>query len=235
MIRNLSFDNIKELEYNVPHMKVKKNKVLLENGALEIPSSLYPLTSSKIDIFYYNNTKGLEDTEDFKLLLECYNEVECKIGRCYTNITEFLKVAKNKGLKGKLKPYVGWLMIGNVLNLVHHCWAVYENKYVLDFGGSKLDFETIQEMSKRDKSMDEIREKLVEVHMANVGRPNSEVYTIGQVIPSYIYIGCECEPVKGVDTFIELMDRYPNHPNYTNVDNGGASKLQRMIIDKQKQ
>lgn len=240
MIKNLRDAHIKNIEENITDMKIKKNKVIVGDGRFEVPSQLFPLTSNKIEVFYHNNTwqptseiyHTEESKADLQLLTDCFNNVEAQLGRCYTNIRNFYELALKGDLKGKLKTYVGWVKIGSSNRLIHHCWAVYNNVHLIDFGASHLDFKLELEMMEKNLSIDEMRELLAENYVKNKEKLNSEVYTIGRTVPNHFYIGCECEPYKGIEVYNELMDNFPNHPSYLHNNSDGSSKLQKMILEK---
>lgn len=232
----IDLEHEKKLKKDFPYLKISKNKVTFQmpyNQQLVIPSDLYPLINKKrIQLFTQYNTEMI-DKEDIKVI-QAFNETEFEIGRCYTNTEKLKDNMLNYGISEKdIKTYTGWIVIGHIP--IHHSWLVYKNIHVLDGGVKVSDYEFLKYCNDNNiTDKEKIRKMMLEIHLEEEKKRNSETRIFGPVIPIYYYIGTPSEPSDGIKLFNDLINRYPNHPSYQvdGMNAHGASKTQQMILDR---
>ena len=232
---NIACDNgIKEYcSDTFPTIRIKEDKVVYKkynqdrtfDHSIIFPTDYYPLDGQgDVRIFTENNTEQVTDSK----LLECFDKVEYRIGRCYTNVGELVNVLKDYGMND-FKTYVGWSIIPDTQEPVHHCWLVYADKYVLDLTDDM--FVRIGNMSENNiKTEEEMRDYFVEFTRAFMDKPNSvRCYPVGKV-SIFFYIGRECSPVDALEYYKKLISKYPTHKIQRNLNQNGMNKTQTKLF-----
>ena len=203
----------------------KNNKVIVEDcfeKPFKIPSQMYPL-KSEIKIFCSQNT---EDCFDEKII-ELYNSITPKLGRCYENSKELLRLFKKNDITD-IQTYAGWLFVGNQAP-THHCFCVYKNNIVLDFV-SDLKHDTNLKVDMSD--VEKARRKYVEFILEQQKKSNTERFGKGKVDEMYIYIASKCAPEDAIKIFEKLIKAFPKHPCYETF---GFTKTQKLLYKTEKQ
>lgn len=211
----------------------KPDKVVVKlrdgNGAfmksIIVPTVMYPL-NGKCEVFTYRNTKRVED----EAILSCFDSVQYKIGRCYSNAERLVEALKNAGIDAV--PYVGWLFVANGETPIHHCWVVVNGNSILDLGDdytvmlsgeNAKHFENVQ-------SIEEKRELIACFQLAARNVKNRQrCYPVGTPTPFLYYVGSPCGPDEGRGIYRRLLQAFPGHECERNCDANGLNATQKVF------
>lgn len=203
-------------------IKVHNEKGEYKKSAI-IPTNYYPLNDD-MEIFNIRNTEEIKDEK----VLEIFDSIEYKIGRCYTNTKELSTALRKAGYDAK--TYCGWLCVSENQFPIHHCWTVLGNS-ILDLSDDLTIFMYMNhsEMEK-DISLDKSREVLADFYYkARKFKNRERCYPVGIPTPTYLYIGSECDPMNGISIYNNLIDEFPNHECQRNCNSKGQNKTQEYI------
>lgn len=217
--------------------KDNKFKVLINNERkreVVIPSPLYPLPHHQdIKVFTDDNTYEWENTVIDDLL----KDKVFKPGYFYTNIDYIVNALSNsEEFSVSVDYYVGWTIVGD--RLIHHAWAVVDDKYLIDTSRflredemEKLARET--EKGNLPLNRSDLVNKLIEYHNEKI--PFKDKYVCGKALKNSIYIGVKSNSDTGRRDFNELMRKYPEHPDYLNINKeDGSNKTLNEFYSKVK-
>lgn len=192
-----------------------------------IPTDYYPLAGSAVRTFHKDNTEKITD----EALLYILDRVKYKIGCCYQNTEEVIHILQRKGYS--VKSYVGWLFVGESQFPVHHCWAVVDDKHVIDladdftmmFAGENGDnFENL--------SLEEARQTMLSFHMEALKQKNHiRCHPMGTPSSILYYVGTECAPAAGRRTYRDLIKKFPYHECQRNCDADGYNPTQKLFAE----
>lgn len=232
ILNETNHELIKQLLNN---FDVRADRVIarIHNGDLSIiPSRKYPLKcGSPIEVFTHKNTEKLEE----KAIQKIYDGINFEIGKCYKNM-KMLKDALIEAGITNFKTYVGWLFFSDTYP-VHHCFIVYNDKYILDPSMQKIINELKEAVIKNPKLQldnNAMRLEMVRLSKKYKNTISSKKSTFGKVVNDDIcYVASECDIEEGEQIYIELVSSYPNHPSYkgSGMNMHGLSLTQQMIKD----
>lgn len=204
-----------------------KNKDGSFKKSVIIPTDYYPLNGNEFKVFHSENTERTYD----EILLSRIDRINYKIGCCYSNTAEVVKLLKAAGYD--VKSYVGWLFVADSQFPVHHCWAVINDKHVIDLaddfslmlcGDNYKIFEELNTQETRTALLDftkEVKELKNSMRCCPVGTPTPILY----------YIGSECEPEEGKRIYQRLIKKYPDHECQRNCNGNGLNPTQKLLAD----
>lgn len=194
---------------------------------IKFPSQMFPV-AGHLEIIHHNNTEPFEEGAETEKLRKVYDSVSPGIGTCYHNIRVLLDACEKEQIK--IVPYVGWVIIGGG-RPVHHCFATIGN-HVLDLAVRPDEF--IPKGNEQVLNLEDGRELVANDFVSRIQyMKNSEKSTFGQVSSYEIYLASPCSPEMGLKTFQKLMQAYPKHPCYTNVEkSNGMNLTQKKIYEK---
>ena len=203
-------------------VKIYDNSKYLKS--IVLPTAYYPTNSNNdFEVFGTNNTE---------VLLSIIDEIEYKVGYCYTNTEKVIELALKNGIH--LTPYCGWLFIDNNDFPIHHSWCMHGNSLIDlsdDFNISKSDKVVQKFLSLKTK--EERWNYIADVHIKSMSLKNTErCKPIGKTHPSLLYIGCPCSPSDGRKIYRNLLKMYPNHEAERNTNKNGMTDMQRIIYNK---
>lgn len=182
---------------------------------MSVPSAIYPMPNSKTEprLFTPENTEDFTDDSISDIL----SSIEFLPGRCYTNANKIIT-----SLGEEYKFYSGWVFVFG--QAVHHAWVVKGNS-ILDVANTRKD-NTLNPETHLSKQ--EYAKLFAEYYKEAL--PFKEKYPFGKVALNKFYIGVESNYKEAIDSFNTLMDDYPNHPDYLNVnkETGGNETLKYM-------
>lgn len=191
-----------------------------------IPSRHYPLyKENTLKVFHHSNTEWIEIELD--KINEAIDAVPAEIGRCYTNIENLAKECKKRHIK--IDTYVGWLFIGNG-SPIHHSWAVYKNKHIIDFSTNP---EQIKFIWNTKGTKDEVRQMLLEYDEKMKDVPLKDKILNGQSPTNLLYVGSKCPPAMGKLQIAKLLDQFGGHRYLVEGTNEqGQSLYQQQLAEK---
>lgn len=167
-------------------------------------------------------------------VVDVFDEIHFEVGQCYTNTEKILQAFNQAGLVKDVQAMTGWLFVGP--KPIHHCWAVYQEQYVIDAGVdmAQLSFQDkVHDMMQNGQRPDkeDLRMLLVNEQEAYLDEPNHKTKAFGEVYPDLLYIGSYNSPDEGREIFNKLIQEYPNHPSYAEqgMNTQGASRIQQMF------
>lgn len=185
-------------------VKLYKDKKFLDS--INIPSVMWPLNGA-YELFHYNNCELITDEN----VCEIVDALPYQIGHCYTNTENVVNALSAAGYS--VKSYCGWLFIGPGTHPIHHCWAVLDGKHVIDLADDNTLLMANQEQFERAVSEEERAALHVEFTKWSLAYKHSErCMPFGMPSPRFLYIGCECDRVTGINIYNRLCREYPNHP-----------------------
>lgn len=209
---------------------INEDNILFRTQGIDysIPSDLFPLSSTQYIILNANNTEKLKN----KRMAEIFNKQEYLIGRCYTNAETLYKLLLQKLVsKSHLKYMVGWLFIGPGIP-IHHAMLLYKNKYVLDLSPilsgkyQKGYYSDVRRMYPNCNT----QEVYMKWYTKFQKEPNIIKGTFGKMKEDCFFIGCESTKENAIQLWNTLIDKYPDHPAYTNIDEDGTTPIQRQLL-----
>ena len=219
--------------------RLKENQVVVKaynnDGSYKqsfiIPTEYYPL-NAHYEVFYVDNTIELTEQEH-QGILNIFDEVEYKIGFCYTNAEKLTTLLKKAGYNAKI--YCGWAFFSDEIP-IHHAWTVIETekgKSVLDLSDEwGLLTYNISKLEKPITDIKEQRKLLVEFHKFVKNLKNSQrCIPIGLLLPDIVYIGCECSAEQGRNIYNQLIDKYPDHECQRNVGSDNLNLTQKILAE----
>lgn len=197
---------------------------ILETGDgdhIKIPSQRFPLNSSP-QLFTYENTEPADES-----IQAIFNSLRFQLGRCYSNTKLLVEALRDAGIAAE--SYVGWItFVGE--SPVHHCWCVVDGAKILDAGVflKTKDLEKYAGLSYVEAARLFAAERI----RCERSMPNSENYICGVVDPLYAYIGCPCSPEKGQEIYRKLIQAFPRHPSYQNLQDPFGRSAAQELYDK---
>ena len=198
---------------------------------ITVPSTLYPLPNKNdIQIFNRDNTVELENEDISKIL----SSVTFTPGFCYKNADTIINKIKEANLDYKLDFYSGWIY--GLENMTHHAWVVVNDKHILDvafFRGDDIYDEFIKKSEKGE--IGEINRELVSDNVVNFVKQKidfKEKYGYGKILNNYLYIGVKTNSMEARTSFNSLLKKYPDHPNYRNLNKTNRSNKTLDLIYK---
>ena len=214
-------------------IKYKKHhfEYLFQDSSIKIPSPMYPV-GEPLEIFLHENTQQIDNKD----ILDAIDQVEFKIGQCYTNAENVVDELKKQGLKAEV--YVGWMINGYAFPL-HHAWVIFRRKYLIDISDHfDCFFWNLKErdVDIKNISREDIQDELIDFTKEALQQKTSLRCTLGKASKRTVYIGTKSSRQKGIDTFNKLMQQYPNHPCLVKGTDKvtGIAPLQKKIIKIEK-
>lgn len=216
------------------HIRLKEDKAVVklfnEDGSFKksiiIPTDYYPL-NGRYETFTAENTVQCRD----EAVLDIFDSVTYRIGRCYTNTKELVEKLRAAGYDAK--SYAGWLFTEARSFPIHHCWAVVNGNMVLDLcddytvmlsGQNGKNFEAVL------GNVEAIRLLIASFQKAGREWPNrARCCPVGKPTDFFLYIGCECEPDDARRIYQKLIARYPGHECERNCNAEGLNATQRVM------
>lgn len=230
----LNTDNYETIKILLNNMDIREDRIIatIDNkDIVVVPSNKYPLKNKNdIHVFTSQNTEKLQDI----IIQKIYDNIDFKIGKCYNNMKNLQKELIEVNITN-FKIYVGWVFIDYKTYPVHHCFMVYNDKYVLD---PSMQLNTImfrEEIINNPQLSDDIikmREELVKITKKINKLSFSKKSTFGKILDKeMIYVVSECSIRDGENIFKELISTYPDHPIYQRkgMNAHGLSLTQQMI------
>lgn len=215
---------VKDFGYNLETNQVV---MTIDEVVYTIPSEYFPLDDeARRKAFCFDNTSSFRN----KAIYEVFNASGYEIGRCYSNAYKLYKNLINKGVsKHHLKMYVGWLILfGNVP--IHHSWLVYKNKHILDLTPILSEHEYVKFMGKY-KNITDTRKAVALMYKQILSNPYAKAGVFGKVKDCCMYIGNECDSLKGIEMYNQLIKKYPTHIIHDNVYRNGLTETQKLVIE----
>ena len=227
-------ENKEILEEKAPEIKIKKDTVVYKTFNTKnefvksyiIPTVKYPTNSNKIRVFHEFNTSELFD----QAIIDLFDSLTFDFGHCYSNADKLYNELKKAGYNAKI--YAGWL-IRQLDTPVHHCWVVYDDRYVLDPSNTLCslyryieercpDMNSLTEQEQREVFCNYIEESK---HMKN----SEKCGYIGAAV-THVYVGCEVSNTEQAkELYNDLMKKYPDHEIESNGDAAGRNQTQLML------
>lgn len=230
--------NSEEEMLTIIHEEGKVNLFNNETKILKtIPSSMYPLSSTNnIKVFTHNNTEELPND----VINDMLTGNIFRTGYCYTNTDTILEILnKSNNLKDRVKFYEGWLY--RYGQMTHHGWTVIDDKYVIDPSIFRIEVEEeiIDKKNIKEGKVSIIgngNKMVVKMRkiMNDTKIPFKEKYGYGNVLSPYdVYVGVEANSTIARNVYRDLIRKYPNHPDYLNVDKKtGLNETQKKIYSE---
>lgn len=199
---------------------------ILETGDgdhIKIPSQRFPLNNSP-QLFTYENTEPADE-----YIQDIFDSLHFQLGHCYSNTKGLVEALNAAGIAAE--SYVGWITCGGDLP-VHHCWCVVDGTKVLDAGVflKTKDLEKYAGLSYEEAANLFAAERI----RCEQSMPNSENFICGMADPLYAYIGCPCSPEKGQEIYRKLIQAFPHHPSYRNLQDPYGRSAAQELYDKLK-
>jgi len=204
----------------------KENKVVAKiygdlgfTKSIILPTDRYPLYSDSFKVFTADNTKEIMDDRVIRLI----DQVPYKIGQCFTNTRNVLLTLLKHGIQAQ--SYVGWLFI-EAGEPIMHCFSVLDNNQIIDLSDdSEILFEALGFNSVS-------LEKYISTKKIVLAQKNSvRCNPIGKVYKDWIYIGCPCLPEIGKKMMNHLINKYPDHPAFSETDKSGKTRTQLLLTN----
>lgn len=194
-----------------------------------VPCDYRPLPSNNYEVFTCENTETISDQHILNLL----NKVKFSVGRCYSSSQEIYDLLSASGYKPIV--YECWCVIVGAGRATHHCVVKIGNS-VIDTGAS----DSVQGEFKRiakEKGLTDISESrnlLADIVESCKNKSIVEVNpTIGKLAKDLIIVGSPSDPEKARINYNALMDKYPDHTDYTGY---GLSRygntLNRILLQR---
>lgn len=211
---------------------VGKVSVLVNNFSKvlkTIPSKEYPLpNNNEISIFMSSNTEDIKSDK----ISDCLSKYEFEPGRCYSNSEKIMKILKDNNVENKIEFYGGWLL--TLGQMIHHGWIVVDDNHVIDVGLFR-DGDDTTDLIKDEEigiphPIDKKRNAEIIVRNIKSKKPFKEKYQYGKVLKEAVYIGVKSNREESLNSYRELMDKIPNHPDYVNLKPDGSNETLDMIM-----
>lgn len=190
---------------------------------ITVPSAMYPVPNNKMKprLFLPDNTEEFRDST----VNDALTDMEFLPGRCYTNANKIIdKLGK------EYKFYSGWVFIYG--QPIHHAWVV-KNNSIIDVANTRKDIQINPDVMLEKQ---EYAKMFYEYYKEDL--PFRDKYPYGKVTWNKIYIGVESNYKEAIYSFNNLMEKYPEHPDYLNINKktGCNETLKYMYqqIEKQK-
>lgn len=219
--------------YENKKVKIKEDRVVIKlyqqdtfKDSCVIPTVYYPLNNNP-EVFTAEDVEVVTDEK----ILEIFDRIEFKIGRCYDNTDRLVKELRKEGYDAK--SYVGWLFSGEDQYPVHHCWCVLDN-HILDLSDNYTMMLTGPngDNFKNAKTKEEQIMVMADFLKAAKNEKNSVVcYPVGKPSPFMFYIGCECDANEGRKIYRQLMQQFPDH-KVDRTDKQGLNHTQRKLKEE---
>jgi hypothetical protein len=145
-----------------------------------------------------------------------------------------LLVSETKVAGVDLEFYAGWFFIGE-RPLIHHAWAVYNQKSVIDPSYSMSEALIFDQINYANPDWRKEAARLL-IRNENKKSPASVdcVYGKVPVLPTrLIYVGCPDTRINAINIYNRTIAKYPDHPSYKNqgMNSLGGSELQNLYYD----
>lgn len=193
------------LQYKETESKIK----IIINGfnrkLITVPSEMYPMPNTRMKPRLFTP----ENTEDFTdhTVSNHLSGVKFLPGRCYTNAEKIIKI-----LGEEYKFYAGWVFVFG--QPIHHAWVV-KNNSIIDVASTRKDI-LLTSNPELSLSKQEYAKLFYEYYKEDI--PFIDKYPYGKVTWDKIYIGVESTYKEAIGSYNELINKYPTHPDYLNVD-----------------
>lgn len=197
-----------------------------------IPSNLYPLpNNSDIKVFTSENTKEIERTD----ISEILSDDIYKIGFCYTNADLIANKLVRAGLNIKVEFYSGWLLSYN--KMVHHAWVVLDDIHIIDTAFFRDDnsLKQFYDNNRLGKAFYLNKQQIADntIKLMNSKESFHKKYMYGRILDNNnIYIGVKSNSIEARKSFIDLLNKNPNHPDYLNMNKETGSNETLDLIYK---
>ena len=224
--------DIPEKDYILPNGEMRDARFVVESRNesglynIVVPSEEFPLSEPFMKVFTASNCKEVTD----KAVLDCFDAIEYRYGRCYSMADELKAELEKHNIKCSI--WSGWLFCSPDYPM-HHCWVTVGDKDEFLLDPQNVDFiKAITEKGITNiETEDECRELLAQCMadriMGNLS--NSSVCEVGRPIEYGIYVGNKVGSGEEARRFYSnLIKRMPNHPNNINLDDAGRNKTQIM-------
>lgn len=196
-------------------------------ASINIPSCYWPL-NGPYEAFHTDNTCFISKEDN---LYSIVNATPYLIGYCYTNTESLLKALHAAGFTSAV-PYCGWAFIGESIP-IHHCWAVLSDetgkKAVLDLSCDWYQMHLwLNEQADKGIVFNSGRDAIVAwtAHSKSNSLNTDRCFPLGKLPPSYLYIGCPCDPQSGILLYHKLLRDYPGHLCERTVNSDGYNPTQ---------
>lgn len=194
-----------------------------------IPSKEYPLpNNNEIRVFMSSNTEDIKDSA----ISDCLGKYEFEPGRCYSNSEKIMKILKDNNIENKIEFYGGWLL--TLGQMIHHGWIVVDDNHVIDVGLFRDGDDTTDLIKDEEMGIPHPinKKRNAELAVRNVKskKPFKEKYQYGKVFKDAVYIGVKSNREESLNSYRELMDKIPNHPDYANLKQDGSNETLDMIM-----
>lgn len=187
-----------------------------------IPSSMYPMPNEKPpEVFYSQNTVSLDDGGELDSIFT-RNGIRRQLGRCYLTVDSGLAALRGAGYTAKhdVAFYCGWATNIATSGWLHHAWLVIDRHSVIDLTAEKIGpFADLRNKAIVGEVPITDREKLANAMKRFEREPHSiqELIHYGQC-KDWCYIGVPSDREEGIDAFNKLLQKYPEHPEYRNIN-----------------
>lgn len=195
-----------------------------------IPSRLYPMPNNNwTHVFTAECTKPLNDDG---ALAEILNTFSPKLGCCYQNVADAIKLLDDSGYTQKhtVRFFSGWAIISGIVP-THHAWLVVDGNSVFDFAINKLGLaERARVAAEKGEYIPLSRELLAKDIRKMELRvpPFMERFPYGQCFRA-AYVGVESNRDEALASYQRLMKEFPDHPSYKNLSKtSGVNKLNEI-------
>lgn len=219
----------------IKNVKIKEDRVIAKlydntktfKGSVVIPTAYYPLCNNEIRVFHADNCKEITDEK----ILSILDKVEYKVGHCYTNSEELCRLLKEAGYDAK--TYSGWFFICESEYPVHHAWVVVGDSVIDltdDFTMMCSDSDKWSGIGSKEKWGQQMVDFYKEINDKQI--PNSvRIAPVGVPTSSFLYVGCESNPLQAKMLWNDLMATYPNHTTRRH-NSKGITPTQQYVMQR---
>ena len=197
-----------------------------------MPATLYPMPNAKTpQAFYSGNTRLLDDNGELDRILSGKG-FRRKLGHCYQTVESELQVLSEAGYtqRHSVQFFCGWATNLYTSGWTHHAWLVVDEHSIIDLTAEKIG--PLADLCNRANT-GEIPETSRDKLASALKQFEKEPHTVGELIHygkchGWCYIGVPSSRTEGIDSYNKLLDKYPDHPDYKNVDRAtGTNALTR--------
>ena len=112
--------------------------------------------------------------------------------------------------------------------MIHHGWIVVDDNHVIDVGLFRDGDDTTDLIKDEEMGIPHPinKKRNAELAVRNVKSKKlfKEKYQYGKVFKDAVYIGVKSNREESLNSYRELMDKIPNHPDYANLKQDGREE-----------